>query len=66
MKSSNITKTCLTPTVINYLAENLPDAIFEDRKKLLERMRVDKRRKAADEIEAMSDEDYNYFVMNAL
>ena len=57
--------TKITPSTINYLA-NLPDAIFEDRKKLIEKMRSSKHGRAADEIEAMSDEDYDYFIMNAL
>lgn len=57
--------TRISPKVINYLAD-LPDEIFEDRKKLIEKMRTDDRRRAADEIEAMSDEDYNYFIMNIL
>jgi hypothetical protein len=64
ISSASITKTRISPKVINYLVD-LPDEIFEDRKKLIEKMRTDGYRRAADEIETMSNEDYDYFIMNA-
>ena len=59
-------KTALSPKIINYMSNNLPNEIFEDRSKLVERMKLDRHQKAAAEIEAMSNEDYDYFIINIL